>query len=221
MQKTENLSSIPGLQRSPGGGNGKFLPGKSHGEPSRATVHGVEKNRMQLSNWAYTIYTIAGTKQLVCLGTGFRVPSLIITVVPESCRMLTTWPMRVIQTIKQTLKKPCHVISVLQIQNWDFNRKRSKKKESIPFPWASVLTELPWWLSGKESACNAGDPGLISRSGRSPGEGNSNPLQCSCLENPMDKQPGGLQSIELQRVVQDWSNSARTHAASWLLLFWV
>ena len=40
---------------------------------------------------------------------------------------------------------------------------------------------------GKESACNAGDPGLISGLGRTPGEGNSNPLQYSCLENPMDR----------------------------------
>ena len=40
---------------------------------------------------------------------------------------------------------------------------------------------------GKESACNAGDPGLIPESGRSPGEGNGNPLQYSCLENPIDE----------------------------------
>ena len=40
---------------------------------------------------------------------------------------------------------------------------------------------------GKESACNAGDPGLIPGSGRSPEEGNGNPLQYSCLENPMDR----------------------------------
>ena len=38
----------------------------------------------------------------------------------------------------------------------------------------------------EESACNAGDPGSIPGSGRSPGEGNGNPLQYSCLENPMD-----------------------------------
>ena len=36
----------------------------------------------------------------------------------------------------------------------------------------------------KELACNAGDSGSIPRSGRSPGEGNGNPLQYSCLENP-------------------------------------
>ena len=45
---------------------------------------------------------------------------------------------------------------------------------------------LPWWLS-KESACDAGDPGLIPGLGRSPGEENGNPLQYSCLENPMDR----------------------------------
>ena len=46
---------------------------------------------------------------------------------------------------------------------------------------------LPWWLNGKESACNVGDLGWIPRSGRSPGEGNGNPLQYSCLGNPMDR----------------------------------
>ena len=49
------------------------------------------------------------------------------------------------------------------------------------------MYRLPWWLSGKESACNAGDPGLIPGSGRSPGVGNGNPLQYSCLENSMDR----------------------------------
>ena len=39
---------------------------------------------------------------------------------------------------------------------------------------------------GKESTCNAGDLGSILGLGRSPGEGNGNPLQYSCLENPMD-----------------------------------
>ena len=39
----------------------------------------------------------------------------------------------------------------------------------------------------KESACNTGDPGLISRSGRSPGERNGYPLQHFCLENSMDR----------------------------------
>ena len=42
-------------------------------------------------------------------------------------------------------------------------------------------------LVGEESTCNAGDPSLIPGSRRSPGEGNGNPLQYSCLENPMDR----------------------------------
>ena len=41
--------------------------------------------------------------------------------------------------------------------------------------------------SGKESACNAGDEGSIPGWGRSPGGGHGNPLQYSCLENPMDR----------------------------------
>ena len=46
---------------------------------------------------------------------------------------------------------------------------------------------FPGGSDGKESAFNAGDPGLIPRSGRLPGEGNGNPLQYSCLENSMDR----------------------------------
>ena len=45
---------------------------------------------------------------------------------------------------------------------------------------------IPGGSDGKASAYNAGDPGSIPGSGRSPGEGNGNPLQYSCLENPMD-----------------------------------
>ena len=45
---------------------------------------------------------------------------------------------------------------------------------------------LPHNSAGEESACDAGDLGLIPGSGISPGEGNGNPLQYSCLENPMD-----------------------------------
>ena len=46
---------------------------------------------------------------------------------------------------------------------------------------------LPNGSDSIESACSAGDPGSIPGSGRSPGEGNGNPLQYSCLKNPMDR----------------------------------
>ena len=49
-----------------------------------------------------------------------------------------------------------------------------------------ISSVYPGGSDGKASAYNAGDPGLIPGSGRSPGEGNGNPLQYSCLENPMD-----------------------------------
>ena len=50
----------------------------------------------------------------------------------------------------------------------------------------TVLPLSPGGSDGKMSACNAGDPGSIPELGRSPGEGNGNPLQYSCLENSMD-----------------------------------
>ena len=55
--------------------------------------------------------------------------------------------------------------------------------------WSLVWEDqgFPGGLAGKASTCNAGDLGSIPESGRSPGEGNGNPLQYSCLENPMDR----------------------------------
>ena len=61
--------------------------------------------------------------------------------------------------------------------------------------WSPKCTGFPGGLYGKESTCIIGDLGSILGSGRSPEEGNGNPLQYSCLENPMDRGTGGLQSI--------------------------
>ena len=65
---------------------------------------------------------------------------------------------------------------------------------------AQSQCRLPWCLSGKESTCRAGDVGSIPGSGISPGEGNGNPLQVTCLGNPMDR---GVWSMGSQRVVHD------------------
>ena len=54
--------------------------------------------------------------------------------------------------------------------------------------------QLTWWLSSKESACNPGDVGLIPGLGTSPGEGNDNQIQFSCLGNPMDRGAWGHKS---------------------------
>ena len=51
----------------------------------------------------------------------------------------------------------------------------------------SILRSFPGDPGGKESACNTGDPGSAPGLGRSSGEGKGNPLQYSCLENPMDR----------------------------------
>ena len=61
-----------------------------------------------------------------------------------------------------------------------------------------LQVDFPSGSEGKESACNAGDQGSISGSGRSPGEGNSNPLQYSFLEIPWAEEPDRLQSMRLQ-----------------------
>ena len=55
---------------------------------------------------------------------------------------------------------------------------------------------------GKASAYNAGDPDSIPGSGRSPGEGNGNPLQYSCLENPMDE---GAWWAAVHGVAKSWT----------------
>ena len=55
----------------------------------------------------------------------------------------------------------------------------------------------------KNPPANAGEASLIPGSGRSPGEGHGNPLQDSCLENPMDGGAGGPQSTGLQTVGHD------------------
>ena len=49
------------------------------------------------------------------------------------------------------------------------------------------MAGFPGGSDGKEYACNAGDPGSIPGSGKSPGGGNSNPLQYSCIEDSMDR----------------------------------
>ena len=61
--------------------------------------------------------------------------------------------------------------------------------------WASLVAQLV-----KKSACNAGEPGFIPGSGRSLGEGNGNPLQYSCLKNPMDRGAWWVQSMGSQYV---------------------
>ena len=68
----------------------------------------------------------------------------------------------------------------LPILHWKSHWRRDK----LPTP---VFPGFPCDSPGKETVCNVGDLGLILGLGRSPGEGNGNPLQYSCLENPVDR----------------------------------
>ena len=68
----------------------------------------------------------------------------------------------------------------VQFLGWDDLLER---RDRPPTP---VFLGFPGGSAGKESACNVGDLGLVPGLGRSPGEGNGNPLQYSCLENSMD-----------------------------------
>ena len=70
-----------------------------------------------------------------------------------------------------------------------------------------VHQDFPGGSEVKASACNAGDLGSIPGSERSPGEGNGNPLQYSCLENPMDGGAWWATVHRSQRVGHDWTTS--------------
>ena len=83
---------------------------------------------------------------------------------------------------------------------WGMAKKKKRREVYLFGNTNKVITELktfrsvsyriegfPGGSEVKASASNAGDPGLIPGLGRSPGEGNGNPLQYSCLENPVDE----------------------------------
>ena len=74
------------------------------------------------------------------------------------------------------------------------------------FPY--IYMDFPGGSNGKEPACKVGDLSLIPRLGRSPGEGNSHPLQYSCLENSMDR--GAWQAI-VYRVAKSQTRPSHFH----------
>ena len=95
----------------------------------------------------------------------------------------------------------------------ELRQSKKKKKDSriskLSFKsWYPSL--FPYSSDGKESACNARDPGSIPGSGKSPGEGNGNPLHYSCLENPKDKGAWGATVHGSQRVRHDWVTNTQT-----------
>ena len=66
-----------------------------------------------------------------------------------------------------------------------------------------IISSFPGGSDSKESACNSGDLGLSPWSGRSPGEGNGNPLQYFTWRIPWTEEPGGPQSMGSQKLGND------------------
>ena len=88
-------------------------------------------------------------------------------------------------------------------------------------PWEYAETRelytsgLPWCWDGKESACDAGDLGSVPGLGRPPGKRNGYPLQCSCLENLMDREKClRFQAMGSQRVRHDSTTNTLTFHGS-------
>ena len=84
----------------------------------------------------------------------------------------------------------CENLAIFVTWVWDFPYSYYSSRCSLKGHLSYLRICKNWllrWPSVKESACNAGDPGSLLGLGRSPGEGNGNPLQYSCLENPMDR----------------------------------
>ena len=114
-------------------------------------------------------------------------------------------------------------ISMRQHPQWSLLSSRESRWESLTLgqgvmewfvdSWVFedcwlVGSGLPWWLSGKESACSAGNAevmGSIPGLGRSPGGGNDNQLQYPCLGNPTDRGAWWATVTGLQRVRHDWA----------------
>ena len=145
-----------------------FLPGESHGQKSLAGYSPrIAKQRLDLPRKSCfplsSISSIISWNHLpfseVSISGNFNISSPI------------SWPFTF-----ASVGIVCHILYQYFYQFFQF-----------PWLFHCGYSEEPGGSDGKESACNAGDPSSIPESGRSPGEGNSYPLQHSCLEKSMDR----------------------------------
>ena len=143
-----------------------ICPSSSHTPPSETQKDQGLRSLLNLACFSFPHDLESGPRGGVCLlAAGSQAAPHLMTVnsavTPESARTLQVG--HGLHQGGSSLQTPAASLGVPQ--------------PSSDFPRSSV---------GKESACNAGDPGSIPGLGRSPGEGNRSALQYSCLENPMD-----------------------------------
>ena len=129
-------------------------------------------------------------------------------------------------SFRKIIPVPCTVSSL-------FNQIILQVKLSHGDDWLHWFLEeriVAWSISLvlKNSPANAGgirDTSLVPGLGGSPDGGHGNPLQYSCLENPMAEKPGRIQSMGLQRVRHDWSDLTCMHASYFrftgMILYWL
>ena len=156
-----DLVLIPGLGRSPGEGKGYPLQYSGLENSMDCKVHGVAKSQIRWSDFQFYFQHITQDNlKKICPNK-----KLYIKIRRNIIYNSKKWKQPKYPSIETTRQNVC-----------PYNG----------FGFQSTV----WCLSGKESACNAGDlgdMGLISGLGRSPGGGNGNPLQYSCLGNSMDR----------------------------------
>ena len=117
---------------------------------------------------------------------------------------------------------------VLSLWTWTASSSKWSDQELVPYPslvtWFLSIWELVYNICGdsqvvlvvRNPPADAGEvrvAGSIPGLGRSPGGGHGNPLQYSCLENPMDRAPWRLWSAGLQSVRHAWSDVAQERAS--------
>ena len=145
-----------------GEGNGtplqySFLGNPMDGGAWWATVHGIAEGRTRLSNFTFTFHCHALEKEMA---THSNVLAWRVPGMGEPGGLPSLGSHRV---------------------------GHDRSDLAAAAATSNLVSGLPQGLSGKDPACNAGHAVLIPGSGRSPGGGQGNPLQCSCLNNPVDR----------------------------------